>query len=45
MGKFKEPRFNMYDIKNECEFPPFCYYFTKIDLFLQRPEIVEALGV
>jgi hypothetical protein len=38
------PNFNVYDIRKKCEHPPLCYDFDNMSKFLQKPEIVEALG-
>lgn len=45
LGNPLAPRFNTYDIRIPCEKPPLCYNFSKVDQFLARPEVVEALGV
>jgi hypothetical protein len=39
------PRFNVYDIRKKCDYPPLCYDFSKVDKFLAREDVVEALGV
>lgn len=39
------PRFNVYDIRKQCEHPPLCYDFTPISNFLLRTDVIESLGV
>ncbi len=40
-----KPRFNVYDIRRKCDFPPLCYDFSLTDKFLKRDDVMEALGV
>jgi cathepsin A (carboxypeptidase C) len=40
-----KPRFNVYDIRLPCEQPPLCYNFDNVGKFLERPDVVAALGV
>lgn len=39
------PKFNFYDIRIPCEFPPLCYDLSNIDKFLNRTDVIEILGV
>lgn len=39
------PRFNTYDIRIPCEKPPLCYDFSPLDVFLNRADVQEELGV
>lgn len=39
------PRFNVYDIRKQCEHPPLCYDFTNVENFLKREDVIESLGV
>jgi len=39
------PKFNLYDIRETCENPPFCYDFSFIENFLKQPKVQEALGI
>lgn len=39
------PRFNVYDIRKKCEFPPLCYDFSELDKFLNRDDVREELDV
>lgn len=40
-----KPRFNVYDIREKCTYPPLCYDFSNIDKFLERADVIQALGV
>lgn len=44
LGNPLSPKFNTYDIRKKCDVPPLCYDFSKVDKFLAKPEVVEALG-
>ena len=39
------PRFNVYDIRKQCDYPPLCYDFSPISNFLLRTDVIESLGV
>ena len=39
------PRFNVYDIRKQCDYPPLCYDFSPISNFLLRNDVIESLGV
>ena len=39
------PRFNVYDIRKKCDFPPLCYDFSDLDDYLAREDVRKALGV
>ena len=39
------PRFNVYDIRKQCDYPPLCYDFTPVENFLNRADVIESLGV
>jgi len=39
------PRFNVYDIRKQCDYPPLCYDFSPIENFLKRADVIESLGV
>ena len=39
------PRFNVYDIRKKCDYPPLCYDFSGVENFLKKEEVIEALGV
>lgn len=45
LGNPLSPRFNVYDIRKKCEFPPLCYDFSDIDNYLNRKDVQAALGV
>ncbi|CAI8028705.1 Serine carboxypeptidase-like (Fragment) [Geodia barretti] len=36
---------NVYDIREKCEHPPLCYNMDNITEFLNKPEVMEDLGV
>lgn len=39
------PRFNVYDIRKQCDHPPLCYDFSPVENFLKRADVIESLGV
>jgi cathepsin A (carboxypeptidase C) len=39
------PRFNVYDIRKKCDYPPLCYDFSPVENFLKRADVIESLGV
>lgn len=39
------PRFNYYDIRIPCEHGGLCYDLSRVDRFLARDDVIEALGV
>ena len=39
------PRFNVYDIRKQCDYPPLCYDFSPVENFLKRADVIESLGV
>jgi len=45
LGIPTKPRFNVYDIRKKCDFPPLCYDFSSVDKFLARADVIEELGV
>lgn len=45
LGLPTAPRFNIYDIRRKCDFPPLCYDFSQLDVFLNREDVQEELGV
>ena len=45
LGNPIAPAFNVYDIRIPCEHPPLCYDLSNTEKFLERPEVVKALGV
>jgi len=45
IGNPLHPKFNVYDIREECENPPLCYDMDNAGEFLNQKEIQEALGV
>jgi len=45
LGNPVSPRFNVYDIRIPCEYPPLCYNFSQSDVFLNDPTVQETLGV
>ena len=45
LGNPISPRFNVYDIRKKCDFPPLCYDFSNVDKFLGREDVITALGV
>eukprot|EP01016_Furgasonia_blochmanni_P004647 TRINITY_DN1179_c0_g1_i10.p2 TRINITY_DN1179_c0_g1~~TRINITY_DN1179_c0_g1_i10.p2 ORF type:complete len:459 (+),score=149.12 TRINITY_DN1179_c0_g1_i10:67-1443(+) len=45
LGNPQAPRFNVYDIRKKCDFPPLCYDFSPIDKFVARVDVREAIGV
>ena len=40
-----DPRFNLYDIRENCTKPPLCYDFSNMDKFLARKDVINALNV
>jgi len=36
---------NPYDMREKCEVSPFCYDFSNVATYLERPEVVQTLGV
>ena len=36
---------NPYDMREMCEKPPLCYDFDNVATYLERPEVIETLGV
>lgn len=36
---------NVYDMRMPCEVPGLCYDFSNVDKYLQRPEVLQYLGV
>jgi cathepsin A (carboxypeptidase C) len=45
LGVPTAPRFNVYDIRKKCDYPPLCYNFDNLSKFLQKPEVIDQLGV
>ena len=45
LGNPVSPRFNVYDIRDPCDQPPLCYDFSASDVFLNRADVQETLGV
>ena len=45
IGNPLHPAFNVYDIRIPCEQPPLCYDFGQSDIFLNRADVQEVLGV
>lgn len=45
LGNPISPRFNVYDIRQECGVPPLCYDFSQSDEFLNRADVQATLGV
>jgi carboxypeptidase C (cathepsin A) len=45
LGNPLHPKFNVYDIREECGQPPLCYDFSAADTFLNRDDVRETLGV
>lgn len=39
------PRFNVYDIRKQCDYPPLCYDFSPVENFLKRDDVIAELGV
>lgn len=39
------PKFNVYDIRRECEVPPLCYDFSGLGEFFNRNDVRNSLGV
>jgi len=33
------PRFNLYDIRKKCDYPPLCYDFSELDEFMNRKDV------
>ncbi|EWM30035.1 serine carboxypeptidase [Nannochloropsis gaditana] len=44
-SKYVETGLNVYDIRIPCEVPGLCYDFSRVETFLQNPEVLCALGV
>jgi carboxypeptidase C (cathepsin A) len=42
---FHSHSINVYDIREKCEYPPLCYNMDNITNFLNKPEVMEDLGV
>ena len=40
-----KPRFNIYDIRKKCDFPPLCYDMSELDKYLNDPEVQKELNV
>ena len=45
LGNPLKPKFNVYDIRRKCDFPPLCYDLSAVSKFLAREDVKEALGV
>ena len=45
IGNPLQPKFNVYDIREECASPPLCYDFSQSDSFLNDATVQETLGV
>jgi len=45
LGNPLKPKFNVYDIREPCDYPPLCYDFSAADVMLNDPTIQEELGV
>ncbi len=45
IGNGIKSRFNVYDIRKKCDVPPICYNNTLVDKFIERSDVLEALGV
>lgn len=45
LGLPTSPRFNVYDIRKDCDNPPLCYDFSEVDRFLALEKVRAALGV
>lgn len=45
IGNPLHPRFNVYDIREECDMPPLCYDFTQADSLLNDATVQSVLGV
>lgn len=45
LGNPLAPRFNVYDIRKKCDFPPLCYDFSDMDKYLNRDDVKKELGV
>lgn len=39
------PKFNVYDIREECTYPPLCYDFSAVDNLLNDADVQRILGV
>jgi len=39
------PRFNVYDIRKKCDYPPLCYNFDNMNKFIAREDVRAELGV
>ena len=39
------PKFNVYDIREECEHPPLCYDFSDVDNLMNDKDVRRILGV
>lgn len=45
LGNPLKPKFNVYDIRTSCDFPPLCYDMSNAGIFLNKEEIQTDLGV
>ena len=45
LGSPLSPKFNVYDIRKQCDNPPLCYDFSLADRFLNQDSVRELLGV
>jgi cathepsin A (carboxypeptidase C) len=41
---YKFTDINPYDVREDCEFPPLCYDFSSIEVYLNSDSVQEALG-
>ena len=45
LGNPMAPRFNIYDVRRQCDDPPLCYDFSDLDIFFNRKDVRRELGV
>jgi cathepsin A (carboxypeptidase C) len=45
LGNPLKPKFNVYDIRETCDYPPLCYDMSNAGVFLNQENIQAALGV
>lgn len=45
LGNPANPKFNVYDIREPCTYPPLCYDFSQSDVFLNEADVQTTLGV
>jgi cathepsin A (carboxypeptidase C) len=39
LGNPLNPKFNIYDIRQKCKYPPLCYDFSELREFLNRDDV------